>query len=109
MLYYTLEVPAKAQQASKPTGSSVTLETLLSDGLVVAFPITYEDFLPLSAAGIFQSNLDADALPYATVKPDSDGLEAALGVPINDPDTLYQRLQGESTARCAALLGFEIV
>ncbi|KAK7953072.1 hypothetical protein PG988_013766 [Apiospora saccharicola] len=30
---------------------------LVDDGVLVAEPITYEDFLPFSAAGIFQSNL----------------------------------------------------
>ncbi|GAA0261293.1 VOC family protein [Pseudomonas rhodesiae] len=33
------------------------LEDLLSKGLILADPIIYEDFLPVSAAGIFQSNL----------------------------------------------------
>ncbi|KAF6794276.1 hypothetical protein CMUS01_16013 [Colletotrichum musicola] len=107
LLYYTLEPTSKAQHA-RPTGSSTTLETLLDDGVVEAFPITYEDFLPLSAAGIFQSNLDSEAMPYATATSDPEGLEKALGVPINDPDALYQRLQDESVARCSAFLGLEI-
>ncbi|KAF6798892.1 hypothetical protein CSOJ01_12558 [Colletotrichum sojae] len=108
LLYYTFEPTSKAQN-TRSAGSSTTLETLLNDGLIEVFPITYEDFLPLSAAGIFQSNLDAEALPYATAKPDLEGLEAALGVSINDIDVLYQRLQDESVARCAAFLGLEIV
>lgn len=32
-------------------------QPLIERGWVVAQPITYEDFLPVSAAGIFQSNL----------------------------------------------------
>ena len=34
---------------------------LLADGLLALEPITYEDFLPVSAAGIFQSNLGGAA------------------------------------------------
>ena len=33
------------------------MDALVEQGLVEAQPITYEDFLPVSAAGIFQSNL----------------------------------------------------
>ncbi|TMV78340.1 VOC family protein, partial [Thioclava sp. BHET1] len=35
--------------------------TLIEAGLLRADPLTYEDFLPVSAAGIFQSNLGDDA------------------------------------------------
>ena len=34
---------------------------LIADGFLRADPIVYEDFLPVSAAGIFQSNLDDTA------------------------------------------------
>ncbi|MGU0160445.1 2-oxoadipate dioxygenase/decarboxylase family protein [Escherichia coli] len=36
---------------------------------VVAQPITYEDFLPVSAAGIFQSNLGNERRHAVTVMP----------------------------------------
>jgi uncharacterized glyoxalase superfamily metalloenzyme YdcJ len=35
-----------------------TLDEMVTSGTVAADPIVYEDFLPRSAAGIFQSNLD---------------------------------------------------
>ncbi|MDN6149734.1 MAG: VOC family protein, partial [Yaniella sp.] len=38
----------------------VTLVSLIDDGIVIAEPIVYEDFLPRSAAGIFQSNLTSE-------------------------------------------------
>ncbi|KAE8153086.1 hypothetical protein BDV25DRAFT_137156 [Aspergillus avenaceus] len=41
-------------------GTPSLLEQLTAEGFVEATPVTYEDFLPSSAAGIFQSNLRAE-------------------------------------------------
>lgn len=69
-----------------PAGSP---EELIAAGLLSANPITYEDFLPVSAAGIFRSNLREEAEgPLAAHSSQSD-LEAALGVPCVDPFALY--------------------
>lgn len=62
-----------------------TLATLLSQGMLEALPLTYEDFLPLSAAGIFQSNLQSRLRKPANLKMsdayvDKAGFERALGV-----------------------------
>ena len=57
-------------------------------------PIVYEDFLPISAAGIFRSNLDVDA---ATVNArDESGygaswLAGAIGRHVHDPYDLYEK------------------
>ena len=40
-----------------PSAADLDIDALLARGLVQANPITYEDFLPVSAAGIFRSNL----------------------------------------------------
>ncbi|WP_430523132.1 2-oxoadipate dioxygenase/decarboxylase family protein [Salmonella enterica] len=45
--------------------------------MVIAQPITYEDFLPVSAAGIFQSNLGNETLPEATAMPAATPLNSA--------------------------------
>jgi uncharacterized glyoxalase superfamily metalloenzyme YdcJ len=68
----------------------------------------YEDFLPRSAAGIFQSNLtdegtrDDDLLgtPY-----DIETLGQVIGRPIADPTLLYQAQQSASLAAAAEQLG----
>ena len=75
--------------------------------MVEAKPITYEDFLPLSAAGIFRSNLSS-ATDWKTrfpVSGDRDGLEAALGLPIVESNFLYATLQSRSLSKCAGTLG----
>lgn len=68
-------------------------------------PIVYEDFLPASAAGIFRSNLDADADAEAGAEngdaPDDSGydvqwLAASIGREIYDPYTLYEALAQEA-------------
>ena len=54
-------------------------------------PLTYEDFLPVSAAGIFRSNLRDDGGAMRAAAPDQAGLEAAMGKPCLDMFALYAR------------------
>jgi uncharacterized glyoxalase superfamily metalloenzyme YdcJ len=73
---------------------------LTADGLAYyrggdpAKPVVYEDFLPISAAGIFRSNLDGDA---ATVDAHDDSgysfdwMSGAIGHHIHDPYDLYEK------------------
>lgn len=60
-----------------------------SDGSVTLEPLTYEDFLPVSAAGIFQSNLGAQQHEAYGEQGAQAAFEAALGRPVLDPFTLY--------------------
>jgi uncharacterized glyoxalase superfamily metalloenzyme YdcJ len=82
------------------------LDGLVGSGDVVAQPITYEDFLPVSAAGIFQSNLGAEARGSAyAVDPAKADFEAALGRPVHDEMALYQAEQDTSVAATLKALG----
>jgi len=82
------------------------LNALIAAGHVVAEPITYEDFLPVSAAGIFQSNLGAEARGAAyAVDPARADFEAALGRPVQDEMALYQAEQDASIAATLKALG----
>ncbi|KAI0484987.1 hypothetical protein GGR56DRAFT_662850 [Xylariaceae sp. FL0804] len=108
------------RHTGKPCPSGLTLtedelrrpegvERLIGLGLVEAVPITYEDFLPFSAAGIFQSNLqqqqrDGGEKKLTEGAPDQEGLEAALGCPVVDPNKLYAAQQDESLVACLAKL-----
>ncbi len=68
-------------------------------GQVVATPIVYEDFLPASAAGIFQSNLTSDGSKDTTKQGtalDADWLSGVLGRTLHDPFELYAA-QGEAS------------
>ncbi|KOQ68146.1 2-oxoadipate dioxygenase/decarboxylase HglS [Stenotrophomonas maltophilia] len=73
-------------------------EALIAAGLVVADPIVYEDFLPVSAAGIFQSNLGGEEQRAYAAHANREAFEQALGVPVNDEFDIYERLQAESLA-----------
>jgi uncharacterized glyoxalase superfamily metalloenzyme YdcJ len=80
---------------------SVSLEYLVDEEVVVADPIVYEDFLPRSAAGIFQSNLTGegsrdDELSGAVY--DINTISRIVGRPVADPHELY-RAQQESSLR----------
>ncbi|WP_166926661.1 VOC family protein, partial [Flavobacterium poyangense] len=55
------------------------IEDLVEAGLVRFDPIVYEDFLPVSAAGIFQSNLGDDAVQDFAASPNQKLFEVALG------------------------------
>jgi uncharacterized glyoxalase superfamily metalloenzyme YdcJ len=75
------------------------LGDLVTRGVLTATPITYEDFLPVSAAGIFQSNLgDGGPATYSAVAAQSE-FERALGAPVLDEIALYQAEQDASIAR----------
>jgi uncharacterized glyoxalase superfamily metalloenzyme YdcJ len=54
-------------------------------------PLTYEDFLPVSAAGIFRSNLGEDGDAQALkAEANQAQFEAALGRPVHDMFALYK-------------------
>jgi uncharacterized glyoxalase superfamily metalloenzyme YdcJ len=101
------------RRTSKPLGDvqllqdQESLERLIDGGYVAAEPITYEDFLPFSAAGIFQSNLrtgKATSRAPPKAHPDQAGLEVALGSPIQNPDDLYLEIQNQSLRKCISTL-----
>ena len=102
---------ADPSRASQHDGGSTPLAGLLESGVLVAEPIVYEDFLPRSAAGIFQSNLsdegsrddEQQGTPY-----DLERLSAVVGVPIADPTDLYAAQQAASLAEVEAVLGTTI-
>ena len=75
------------------------LEELLAHGLASADPIVYEDFLPVSAAGIFQSNLGGGEQGAYAARANRDAFEQALGAPVADPFALYAQLQEDSLQR----------
>ncbi|WP_084140436.1 2-oxoadipate dioxygenase/decarboxylase HglS [Brevundimonas nasdae] len=82
------------------------LDALIAAGHVVAEPITYEDFLPVSAAGIFQSNLGSEARETAyAVDPAKADFEQALGRPVQDEMALYRAEQGASITATLKALG----
>ena len=75
-----------------------SVEAQIAAGKVVAEPLTYEDFLPVSAAGIFQSNLGGEESAVGQGNANRDAFEAALGASVRDELELYARREHESLA-----------
>lgn len=78
-------------------------QSLIERGWLVAQPITYEDFLPVSAAGIFQSNLGAESGHRSHGHSSREAFEQALGAPVANEFDLYQQAEDRSKRRCGLL------
>jgi uncharacterized glyoxalase superfamily metalloenzyme YdcJ len=90
LAFYRYETTETGKEAAR---SGVALErdmeALIEAGWVTAEPLTYEDFLPVSAAGIFQSNLGEGEQRHYSASAARAAFEADLGVPVADEIELY--------------------
>lgn len=92
LAFFTYE--ADAGQTAPPEAAS--LEQLIEGGWLRVKAITYEDFLPVSAAGIFRSNLGSDAQAGYESAGSQAAFEKALGAGVLDEIALYQQLSDAS-------------
>jgi len=81
------------------------VEALIAAGALVAEPITYEDFLPVSAAGIFQSNLGNERRDDLEASPNRAAFEQALGATVSDELALYAAAEKASLDAALKALG----
>ena len=84
--------------------STDNLQQLIEQGVIRIEPIVYEDFLPVSAAGIFQSNLHSDTASSYEGQSNHPEFEQALGASVQDELALYQQMQDNSLQVCLASL-----
>lgn len=92
----------EAGRALPAAERNLPAEVLVERGLASADPIIYEDFLPVSAAGIFQSNLGgAEQRAYAE-QANQAAFEAALGATVGDAFALYAAIEQASLDALAA-------
>lgn len=82
-----------------------TLEQLITKEYIRFQPLVYEDFLPVSAAGIFQSNLGDTRHTQYNAASSRSAFEQALGAEVIDELALYQQTQQRSIDACAQALG----
>jgi len=80
------------------------LQGLIDAGHVHFEALVYEDFLPVSAAGIFQSNLGDDAQAEYGSNANREAFEAALGLQVQDELALYAQSEQRSLQACAQAL-----
>lgn len=106
LAYFTYHAVADRPRDGRDAPSD--LAGLLDRGWVRADPIVYEDFLPASAAGIFQSNLSG-AGSRNTAHPgtahDRAWLSDAVGREVLDPFALYAQQQRHSLDQVHRTLG----
>lgn len=108
LAFFTYEVVAdRTRDGASPP---VAAEELVAGGWITPQPIVYEDFLPRSAAGIFQSNLaDGGAHDEDERRAllDVDWMASAIGREIADPIALYADQQARSLSDARTALGVE--
>jgi len=93
--HYRVRDAAAFDQAAG-SGAAFDLAALRRAGIVEAHPIVYEDFLPVSAAGIFQSNLGGAEQKSYAANAAQELFEAALQAPVADEIALYAQSQQAS-------------
>jgi uncharacterized glyoxalase superfamily metalloenzyme YdcJ len=95
-------------RAARGGVTSTDLAELLRQGLLQVEGLRYEDFLPVSAAGIFASNLNQyGTQSTAAVRPSysQSQLEAILGKPIIDATVVYRGIEAASVRAALQELG----
>ncbi|WP_156680388.1 VOC family protein [Sphingomonas profundi] len=95
----------RAADGAAAAAADAGLEDLVAHGQILCDPIVYEDFLPVSAAGIFQSNLGADRRVDYTAAADRAAFEQALGRAVEDPLALCAAAQRASLDAVGRVLG----
>jgi hypothetical protein len=96
--------------AARGTLHSADVSELLQAGMLQVEGLRYEDFLPVSAAGIFASNLNQyGTQSTAAVKPtySQAQLETILGKPIVDATMVYEGMEASSVL--AALQALDVL
>ncbi len=104
LAFFRYSLSDKGEEIARSVGVSGSLDGLLEAGLLRMDPIIYEDFLPVSAAGIFQSNLGESGAEVVYSNPSQQSFEQALGAKVWDELALYADLERASLDECLARL-----
>lgn len=95
----------------EPVSSPKPLSDLIKAGNVRLHPVTYEDFLPASAAGIFQSNLGPEGRERSaspTAGGTKEQFSSLLPMPLRDSFTLHAEISDRSLRELEAQLGYDL-
>jgi len=100
--YFAYSLTAKGKTAT--ARGDLSLETLIEEGYIQFDPIVYEDFLPVSAAGIFQSNLGDSAQQEFVASPNQKRFETDLGMKVLNEFDHYAGIEQASIDACLRAL-----
>ena len=103
-MVYLCYQPTKKGREMSGCIEELSLDDLIKHGYVAYSPIIYEDFLPVSAAGIFSSNLGDDQSQVLCVGPNQDLFEESLGQKVEDPIRWYEKQEADSIQRTLSAL-----
>jgi uncharacterized glyoxalase superfamily metalloenzyme YdcJ len=107
LVYFRYSSTQKGEAESQP-GTTPKLSELIDNGYVRYEPITYEDFLPISAAGIFTSNIKGSLNnTFYEARGDLGLLERSLGRTLYDPTELYDQIEADSLKQARQVLNLE--
>ncbi len=107
-LVYAVFEPGERLDEGEAALDSRNVMDLVRDGVLLCRGMRYEDFLPLSAAGIFASNLEqygTDSTADERPTYERTHLESIMNRPIVDSDAVYSSLQRESLHASLRSLG----
>ncbi len=100
--YFSYSLTEKGSKAGISPARDI--EALITDGLVQFDAIVYEDFLPVSAAGIFQSNLGDGAQQEFVASPNQKRFETDLGATVLNEFDHYAGIEQASIESCIQAL-----
>ena len=105
LAYFRYSATEQGLAARQGKRLPASVDELIQAGFLRFDPIVYEDFLPVSAAGIFQSNLGTDEQQNYGERSNRTEFEHALGAPAQDELALYAATEKQSLDLALAQLG----
>lgn len=100
LAYFHHFVSDKALPPKSETLDDSYVADLVEQGYIDIEPMVYEDFLPVSAAGIFQSNLGDDEQKSYDGSSNQALFERDLGAKVHDMTAWYADMQQRSITAC---------
>ncbi|WP_336079904.1 2-oxoadipate dioxygenase/decarboxylase HglS [Thalassospira sp. CH_XMU1448-2] len=107
LAFFRYSVTKAGRNAVENVDLEASVNDLVDQGYLRADPIIYEDFLPVSAAGIFQSNLGSDEQKNYAEQSNQDVFEQCLGAPVADELALYAAHEKASLEAALETLGVQ--
>ncbi len=104
LAYFAYYPTASGLKNAGNFGAESTLDSLIAEGAIIFEPIVYEDFLPVSAAGIFQSNLGEGSQAEYDGLSSQAQFEEALGASVIDELRMYDETSKRSVEHCLMAL-----
>ncbi|WP_133013497.1 VOC family protein [Marinomonas flavescens] len=108
LAYFRYFVTDKGYEALNNTTLPTNLKDLINAGFIEYESLVYEDFLPVSAAGIFQSNLGDNAQAQYKISSNQTDFQNSLGTEVLDELDLYADTQKRSIVKCGEILNLSL-